>query len=334
MDNIVDFIHLLEKIMKRIFYTFPLAIISIAGIFLNMVYYNRYFLNSNYGINLSWSMAATFIFYESALWFYANKKYYLNILKIAMIVFSILVTLSSQFNSTSEKKSNTAKIIYQKTDISGDVEYYRNRIKTLDNRIDEYIKQQLIFGSERNRTERENAETEKKELESKLEKVMIKKKSDIENINTVKSIYYWFSHDLPRIFNSGMTEEFVRVLFQLFSSIILALMAPVSISMIKNYKKDPIRKEPIIKLKKEKKRHNLREKDIDNIITMLLFIKGKMLSAADCADKFKIVNEKKNNAIPAYKKHDIELVRNEIINQGLTDVNYKFAIDKMNKGKI
>jgi hypothetical protein len=328
--------------MRKILSLILLSSIALSGIVLNTIYYDTYFLDANYGIKLSIFLSIAFIVFESALWIYSNRKWYLNILKFSMVLFSILVTLSSQFSSTSIKESLTAAVIFEKTDVSGDVNYYRDRIAILDNRIDENINQQLVFGSEKNRTERENAEFEKKRLEAKLENVTIKKQDDIETINKPKSIYFWFSNELPGIVNGEVNENFIRICFQLFSSIILALMAPICLTMIKGFpdsKKKRVHKTKPEKLKinipdmfNKYKRNGLDKTDINNIITVFLWTSSreetvKILSPLEVQEKYKKLHENRTE-YRAYTEKECQLVYNDLINQGLDKIYFKDAIEK------
>jgi len=326
--------------MKKTFYIFPLALLSLGGIILNTVYYLRYFQDANYGYRLSLSMSIFFIFFESALWIYISKKWWIIVLKFSMVIFSILITLSSQFSSTSEKESYTAEIVFEKTDISGDVDYYREQISILNKRIDEYVAQQLVFGVLRNKDALEQAKIEKARYESKLDNSQVKKEDDIKIINSPKSIYNWFAEDLPRIMKSGVNENLIRVLFQLFSSFILALMSPISLSMIKNHGiirkpaaiapnksevKLPKKIEKIVTAPpvKQKSEVLLSSMDKKNILKMLLFRFdeiGLILQPEDAVEKFISVN-KDRPEIRAYTLPECKLVYGELTGKTIAGKN-------------
>ena len=191
-------------------------------------------------------MSITFIIFESALWIYTSDKYYLKILKISLVIFSVLVTLSSQFTATSEKENIIINTSYQEIDISGDIEYYKKQIKTQDDRINQIFRQRendFIFTLTEDSLK--TAQTEKLKYENLLKDLQSEKKSTVENINKVETIYDWYSYDLPMLFSGDVTSDFIRVLFQLFSSIIMALIAPVCLSMIRLYKPVKHRKQAV-----------------------------------------------------------------------------------------
>lgn len=222
--------------MKKFLYIFPLSILCAGGIYINGAYYFQSYMSSGYSQFFSLGLAILFMLLEFTLWFYASGKAYLNILKFSIVIYSVTITMGAQYFSTSKLESEIAETIYVEVDTSGDVEYYRQKIDALDERLNVFIEQQRLFGSERSREEREAVESEKQDWIDKLEESQDRKQDDVQKINKPTSVYNWYAYSLPKIFEGEMSEDFIRVLFQLFSSILLALIAPISLTMIKQYK--------------------------------------------------------------------------------------------------
>ncbi len=122
--------------MKKVISVILLDLSAILGVVINASYYRTSFIFSGYGKYYAISLAAAFMILEVVLWMKEKSSWYLWILKIAIIVYSISVTLGAQFQSTSNMESETAAVVFETTDISGDVEYYREQIKKQDDRID------------------------------------------------------------------------------------------------------------------------------------------------------------------------------------------------------
>ena len=277
--------------MKKLLYTMILSLVSIYGFGLNFNYYRLYFIDSGYPDLMPILMSGFFVLSEFSLWSFSRKNFVSILLKYGLIIFSIVATLSSQFTSTSQKITESAVNIYEKIDNSADIKRYEEQIKKQDERID------LIFEERKEKSyygltdkEMDFAQSEKARYEKLLSDIKSENKIEIQEVFEVKSIYAWFAVDLPRIFKSGLNEEFIRVIFQLFSSFILAAISPVCISLIRTYKpeqKKQVKKHsrkkftvpkislPKIKLPKIKKpvineSEPLKRTSASNIVKMLL----------------------------------------------------------------
>ncbi len=227
----------------RIITTLKISIllsVSAFAFYLNAGYYELYFISSGYQERLSLQMSVFFITSEFSLWAFSGNKNFISILlKYGLIIFSIFATLSSQFTSTSQLESDNKIEVSSKIDMSSDIEYYREQIRIQDNRIDEIFNQRgdsFLFTKTEDSLMK--AESEKLKYENLLSEALNDHREEIEEIYNVKSIYYWFSTDLPMILNDGLNENLIRVLFQLFSSFILAAMAPVCISILRSSRKE------------------------------------------------------------------------------------------------
>jgi len=326
--------------MKRLLKISPLIIVASYGFFLNSKYYTYYFKDSGYPGLMPILMALFFILSEVVLWSYSsNKNKVALFLKYGLVLFSIFATLSSQYNSTSTKILDNKKVVYEKIDNTKIIESYLEQIKIQDKRIDQIFRQRendFIFTLTDDSLK--YAQDEKLKYQKKIEDLQTENKKDIQEVFTDKSIYKWFAIDLPRISKGGLNEEFIRVLFQLFSSLILAFIAPVCITLARNiYNIEIIKLLPVKKktVKKTVKKLNLDKGNIDDIITILLYVKGNMLTAKECAEKFTGVYDRTENV--KYKKYTedkCKIVRDEIIRQGLTEVTYNFAIDKIDREEL
>lgn len=221
---------------KLILLSIPLSIVAAFAFTLNGSYYRYYFIDANYPSQMPLLMAIFFIASELILWSFSSQKNFISILlKYGLVLFSILATLSSQFASTSEKETENEKLIYEKIDNSADIKRYEDQIKIQDERINSIFaerKEKSYYGLTDD--EMDFAQTEKSKYEKLLDSLKFENKTEIQEVYTVSNIYNWMAEDLPRIFKSGLNEEFIRVLFQLFSSIILAAIAPVCISLIRS----------------------------------------------------------------------------------------------------
>ena len=314
----------------KFLYILPLAALAALGISINSAYYFDSFINAGYPVLFAYGLSGSFMGLEAVIWIYPGRSWFLPALKFSIIVFSISATLGSQFFSTSELESDITKAVYVELDTSGDVEYYRDQIKILNTRIDEYISQQLIFGSERNREEREKAESDKAKYELKLEGSQNQKQEDVEKINKPLSIYSFYAYRIPEILSGNFGEDFIRVCFQLFSSVLLALIAPICLSMIRMsiiYRKpendNPIDldfenkeiEEPIKEEKQQKTPENKsRTKDLARIIDMLLFYypdKG-IISPEKAVEFFHNINKSRPH-VKAYSIEDCKKVYEKVI---------------------
>ncbi len=232
--------------LKKLTYIIPLIIVTAFGFYLNSRYYQYYFQDAGYPGAMPLLMATFFISSELCLWAFSSNKNAVSIsLKYGLVIFSIFVTLSSQYTSTSEKYSDSAVEIYEKIDNSLMIADYRDQVKIQDTRIDQIFRQrENDFMFTMTDESLKFAQSQKSKYEALLKKLLSQDKQEIKKVYEVSNIYQWFSVDLPRIFKSGLNEEFIRVIFQLFSSLILAAMSPVCISLLRAYK-PPKQKKPV-----------------------------------------------------------------------------------------
>jgi hypothetical protein len=226
--------------MKKFLYVLPLLAVATLGIYDNTKYYEISFIQSGYN-SMSRILAITFISAECILWLYNFKQWFWKILKVSILLYSISVTLSGQFFDSSliESESNKNAVITQ--DYTEEINDYREQITALNARIDTYIEQQRLFGSERNRADRENAEKDLKEVQDKLDKARNIKR-ETETVERPKTSYIYYAELLNKLLKKDFHKDDIRVLFQLFSSVILALLAPMSLSKIRTYKSKPVQK--------------------------------------------------------------------------------------------
>jgi len=288
------------------------------GAILNGIYYNLYFLSAAYPKLLSLFMAMAFIAFELLLWFYTGKSW-LNILKISMVVFSVAVTMASQYEATSEKETQITSQVFEVKDFSGDIEYYRERIKQLDDRIDEYISQNKVFGTARLKEEREAAEAEKAEIIKKLDELMSRKDTEVEHTIKVSTVYNWFAEDLPLIFKGEINANFIRIIFQLFSSVILALLAPVSLTLIRRRQSDigiPTSLSAYMPDNQPMAKHD--KAQILKMLTYYMPSGGELMSPEKAVDEFARIHKAKES-VKDYSIEECMEVYNEIFSRGLQD---------------
>lgn len=218
----------------KFLYIIPLSLSALIGLFINASYYRTGFLNNGYIGYYPLILAIAFILFEAVLWLYINKNAAITALKVSILIFSVNITLGAQFFSTSTQEAETTDKIFKTLDTSGMVQHYLDQIAIQNNRIDSIYR------------DRENdniytlsedsliaATAEKSKYEKLLLEAQGKKETAVKKINSPKTIYKWMAEDMPLIFRSGWTENLVRIIQQLFSSILLALMAPVSLSLIR-----------------------------------------------------------------------------------------------------
>jgi len=206
--------------------------VGLLGMVINGQYFFFYFQEAGYQAVLSPSMAFTFIVFESLLWLRSSRYKWL---KVSMLCFSVLVTMSAQYSSTSKVEVNSANSINQAYGYESNIDRYKDEIKNATdeiNRINTMRQENFLFSRTDNDLEYYRAEKARYEQ-------LLKKERDsyIKSIPTKKTIYDWFAYDLPQIIKNGVTSEFIRILFQAFSSFVLALVAPVCFSLIE--KKEP-----------------------------------------------------------------------------------------------
>jgi len=235
--------------MKKILPILSLSTVCAFGLSLNWYYYTIYFNDANYGYKLSISMAVFFILSELSLWGFSGRKNGIAVfLKYSLVAFSIFATLSSQFTSTSQKEQQNAEMVYEKTGTEEDVKYYREQIAIQDKIIQQYVSaraENAYFT--KTQDEFEEAKIKKDDYEKKLELAQAVNRQQVSEVFTTKTIYAWFSNDLPELFRNGFTENLVRVLFQFFSSLLLAMMSPVAISTIRGMNPPSAPEKPVSK---------------------------------------------------------------------------------------
>lgn len=318
------------KNIKQLLYIIPLFIVAAGGIYINTKYYWYYFIDSSYPEGLSIIMAIFFILFESILWLYNTKN--LAALKISLVVFSVFVTFSSQFLSTSVQESETAHTVYQAVDTSGDIDRYQKEIENINAEIAKINKARTEdFMFTRTDSDLDYYRSEKSKYEALLSDAKAKNEISIQEVVEVKTIYKWFAEDLPNIFKNGLDETLIRVLFQLFSSVILALAGPVCLSQIRKYREFQPKQTKTRKRKSEPKKvtkqtvkqkkdpfGNLTTKGVENIIKMLTSHPAypeTMYQPSEAHNGFKKVWSEQEAKI--YTEEECRLVYNWIYDKGL-----------------
>jgi hypothetical protein len=317
--------------------------------YLNSKYYLYYFKDSGYPENMPFLMAIFFISSELILWSFSNQKNFVSILlKYGLVIFSILATLSSQFASTSERNSENERLVYEKIDNSGIIAEYQEEIKIQNDRINDIFterKEKSYYGLTED--ELKYAQEEKAKYEQKIEALRFENKAEIQEVFVVENMYHWMASDLPRIFKNGLNEEFIRVIFQLFSSLILAAIAPVCISLIRTFKFEhkkqsgkfkhkkimlpkirlPKIKLPKIKLPAIKKIPSpvpepepLKRTSISNIVKMLLTGENGLLSPEIASKEFTKIKDCKSRGL-MYCIDECRQVYDFIVSHGLENKN-------------
>ena len=348
--------------MKKIFFILPLVIVSAFGFFLNGNYYFYYFESSGYPGLMPVLMSLFFISSELILWsFSSNKNAVSIILKYGLVLFSVVATLSSQYNSTSEKESDSEIIVFEKIDHSSTISHYLNQIAIQDDRINaifEERKEKSYYGLTDD--EMNFAQDEKTKYEKLLYDLQNKNEIEIKDVYKVDSIYAWFAVDLPRIASSGLNEEFIRVIFQLFSSLILAAMSPVCISLVRTYKPDnkksdvkrkpkktrhkkyvfpkikiPTVKIPKIKLPAIKKIHAsepepMKRTSASNIVKMILSGDNGLMSPVIACEEFLQHPERESKKL-IYSLEDCRTIYDFIVSSGLENKNKDEILEAWNE---
>lgn len=330
--------------MKKLFFIIPLSLVAIYGFTLNFDYYSLYFSDANYSGNLPFKMALFFILSELVLWAFSSNKNIISIsLKYGLVIFSIFATLSSQFTSTSEKETESNKIVFEKIDHSSTIDHYLNQILIQDNRINQIFNQRgddFLFTKTDDSLLK--AESEKLKYEKLLSELQNKNETEIKEVYTVSSIYGWFAVELPRIAQSGLNEEFVRVMFQLFSSLILAAMSPVCISLIRNFKPDnkkPHKKSkhkkivfpkielPVLKFPRFKKipepeppPEPMKKTSASNIVKMILSGDNGLLSPETTYEEFLAHPDREKKKL-IYSIEDCKIIYDFIVSNALEHKN-------------
>lgn len=303
--------------MNRLLYTAPLATLASIGVAINSAYYFHSFIHSGYGPNYAVALAVAFMFLEVALWLYSSyRQWYLAILKFAIVFYSIFITLSGQYFSTSIAETTARKAISNTTGYEEEIQDYREQIEALNGQIDKYIDQNRLFGSERNRADRERAETKRDELQQRLYNARDMLRSEEAIIEPPKTAYDLFA---------GWTKidtDTIRFVFQLFASTLLALLAPISLTMIRRGRDVP-EPEPIQPVEPPSFgtfNPGLPDHDKATILKMLLWYvehsNGDLMLPEQAEKEFKRLHEEKET-VKKYSLDDCRAVYDEIISRGL-----------------
>lgn len=296
----------------KFFYIMPLWALAALGISINSAYYYDSFLTAGYPWLFAGGLSASFMGVESIIWLYPFKALYVPVLKVSIILFSISATLGSQFFSTSKLDSEIEKTVFVAADASGNVKYYREQVEILNKRIDEYISQQLVFGTDRNKEALEQARIEKAGYEEKLNFTQDKKDDDIQKINKPVSVYYFYAYRVPEILKGEIEEDFIRVMFQLFSSVIMALIAPICFSMIKSIKIKP-KTEKSSPGRKKQQKQPLTGHDRSRITKALLYFYPESVIEPEKAIKYFHTLKKANNDLREYTLSECRKIHTEIM---------------------
>lgn len=296
----------------RLLYLLPLWALAALGISINSAYYYDSFLTAGYPTLFAGGLSASFMGLESILWLYPFKARYIPALKVSIILFSVSATLGSQFFSTSKLDSEIDRAVYISADTSGDIQYLRDQVEILDNRIDEYISQQLIFGTDRNKEALRQTRTEKAKYEEKLDFSHEQKTINVEKINKPMSIYSFYAHRVPEILKGEIQEDFIRVLFQLFSSVIMALMAPLCFSMIKGIKSKQ-RAEKSKGLRAIRQKEPLSEHDKRRILKVFLYFYPERVVTPEEATKHFHTLKMANKNLREYTLPECQKIHNKVL---------------------
>jgi len=220
--------------MKKILGSSPLVVLCLSAIIANGGYYQKSFTDSGYPLFYTWLLSAIFISMEAVLWYYPSKKWYLVILKFSLVIYSVLITLGAQYFSTSQLESSISEKVYDSIDVGGEIEYYREQIKIQDDRINQiYRQRENDFVFTKTEDSLKSAEEAKAKYEAKIDQLTSKKETAIEEIEKPLSVYSWYAYELPKIFKGELNDNFIRVMFQFFSSMLLALVAPITLTMLR-----------------------------------------------------------------------------------------------------
>lgn len=210
----------------------PPIILALLGMGINAQYFNLYFLDGGYPVALSAIMAVAFIGFESYLWFKSDRYRWL---KVSMVIFSILVTLSSQFSSTSAREVEAVITVNEAAGHADDVARYERELVEINealSAINDARTEDFMFT--RTDSDLEYYRSEKAKYEDLLTEARAANWEAVSESTDVRTIYEWFAVDLPDILRDGITPDLIRVLFQLFSSFVLALMAPVCLTLVRS----------------------------------------------------------------------------------------------------
>lgn len=245
-------------------------------------------------------MAFFFISLEGVLWLYNIRLLHgtlgliVKILRYAILIYSVLITLSAQFLSTQRHESDQTSHALQAVDHQKDIDNYAQEISVLNKQIQTYIEQQRIFGTNSNRSDRAAAEA-RRDLLTSLQRQAIEKR-DSQSERIIKAlpltVFDWMDQQLRDPGRSG--SENLQLIFQLFGSVLLALMAPICLSMVNLYKERPV--EAVTSLERAPElKDGLSDEDLKEIINMFYYLHhkaGAPVTALSAEAYFRSMHEK------------------------------------------
>lgn len=306
--------------IKKTLITLPLFILSLLGVAVNGIYYVNSHNSSGYGSLLAFLMSICFLGLEFVLYLYKLKvlsNRWLIALKLLLIAFSILITMSAQFFSTSVSEVTSNKAVNNSEIILQQIEDNRVEKDQLNNRLNTYSEQ------DNTKLAREASEERIRFLSSENTRLYALLLSDETTIEQPKNVYSYYADKF-----NWLEPEDVRIIFQLISSFILAILAPVALTLMKHVRDIP---KPEVK-KKPKTKSPVKKvvftpppkKEIDpNILKMLLhyYPDGEIMEPEKALTHFNKFNE---NSIKKgeptrfnYTLNEIRLVYNLIFDRNL-----------------
>ena len=309
--------------IRKLAYILPLSLLCAGGIYINGAYYFQSYNNSGYSQFFSLGLSVLFMLLEFTLWFYGSNKIHLNILKFSIVIYSVTITMGAQYFSTSQLESEITESVYIEIDISGDVEYYRNQIKIQDDRINQiYRQRENDFMFSKTEESLKTAQNEKKNYEVLLESLKEEKTEKVQEINSPKNIYFWYAYSLPKIFSGELSDNFIRVIFQMFSSFLLAIIAPISLTMIRGYNPPENKITPVVTIVEPTviTPEPLSTDAKRDIIKMMYWYKedgkGDVMTPEMASEEFKKIHEEKPS-VRNYSVRECQTVWDEIMSRGL-----------------
>lgn len=318
--------------LKILLYLIPLVTASIGGFYVNGGYYLIGFRSLGYGV-ISLALAIVIMIFEFVLWLYTSKKPTIILLKIFMIATSVFITLTAQSASTFQIETEARNEVQNTDLILQEIEGYENQLSEATERLNTYLELQKDQGAWGYTTAVENTQNTITELNKQLNLSREKLKS-VESFEVAKTAFDWYAEKLG-FENSG--AEDIRNGFQLFLAVLLAIIAPVCLSLIREVLKTKEEKVRIEKpeIKKElNKLQILGEKATNNILTMLLYdYPEKPIQKPEKASKNFVNVNKKNKSIPPYSVEDCKRVYGEIYANNL-DTESKEIIFKKIQGVL
>lgn len=278
--------------------------------------------------------------------FILRKKWYIWLLLIPLVLYSIFNTAAGQRQSLIIKAEN--QVIGINTEQIEILEKTLIRKNELFDKTSEMINNSIVDFQDmwdwKNTTKKYEdqqklLDTEIREIESEISELKIPKVDESES----GKIYQFYAG------LSGVPAKWVQFWLQVALSLFIAIMSPAGIVLLGNgynmiiddtpvknppilksrvIKKTPISKKPFPKYRPKKIK--LSENDIDNIIMMLMYKKGNMLTAEEAAFKFIDVHKKQDN-VESYSMEKCKIVRDEIIRQKLWNADYKDCTEKIDR---